>query len=273
MMKVELLQQYVQIAISRYSEFLPRAISFAMRHFSRNYRLSSSILILDDGERLKKDYFLNWAYHIGLQKERREESVSFDKILEHSYLPIRIKIIDEMGMLEQVRIALKMIVHQQVALTLDRPNLIARRYLLSLFRDYLLGYNDKELFLNASEQSFWEQLMGLISQKVIHNVVLCFDYESFEVCARGNFAGFESSYMTKDEAILRKSLSVLSCNLNDDWETIKNRYIELAREYHPDRVYGQDVAIVESYAEKFRGIQEAYEILRSRLEERKFLHH
>ena len=56
MMKVELLQQYVQISVSRYSEFLPRAISFAMRHFARSYRLSSSILILDDGERLKKDY-------------------------------------------------------------------------------------------------------------------------------------------------------------------------------------------------------------------------
>ncbi|RAX56979.1 molecular chaperone [Helicobacter monodelphidis] len=269
-MKVELLQQYVQINISRYSEFLPRAISFAMRHFSRSYRLSSSILILDDGERLKKDYFLNWAYHIGLQRESREESASFEEILAHSYLPIRIKIIDETGVLEQIKISLKVIKLGQVALILDHPNLLARRYLLSIFKNFLLSYNSKELFLNAESEDFWEVLLGLISQKIIHNVVLNFDYESFKACARGGFenSGFKEYYLTKDEITLRNSLKTLSCNLNDDWETIKNRYIELAREYHPDRVYGQDIAIVESYTEKFRDIQAAYENLKRQLEVR-----
>lgn len=263
MMKVELLQQYVQISISRYSEFLPRAISFAMRHFSRSYRLSSSILILDDGERLKKDYFLNWAYHIGLQKESLEKSISFEEILAHSYLPIRIKIIDETGMLEQIGVSLRVIKTYQVAISLDKPNRLARRYLLALFKDYLLSYNTKELFLDASSESFWKVLMGLISAKIIHNIVLNFDYESFKVCA-----GFESGdfeYLTKDEAILHQSLKTLSCGLNDDWQTIKNRYIDLARTYHPDRVYGQDDSIVESYAEKFRDIQAAYEVLKGRL--------
>ncbi len=263
MMKVELLQQYVQISVSRYSEFLPRAISFAMRHFSRSYRLSSSILILDDGERLKKDYFLNWAYHVGLQKESIEESASFEEILQHSYLPIRIKIVDETGMLEQIRVSLRVIKTHQVAILLDHPNRLARRYLLALFKDFLLGYNNKELFLDSSIDGFWEVLMGLISQKIIHNIVLNFDYETFKACA-----GFENSnleYLTKDEALLRKSLKTLSCGINDDWETIKNRYIDLARTYHPDRVYGQDEAIVESYAEKFRDIQAAYEVLKGRL--------
>ncbi len=267
-MKVELLQQYVQITISRYSEFLPRAISFAMRHFSKSYRLSSSILILDDGERLKKDYFLNWAYHIGLQKESQETSVSFEKILEHSYLPIRIKIIDEASVLEYIKVSLKMVEVGQVALVLTRQNLLARRYLLALFKDYLLGYNEKELFLNAESKNFWEKLMGLISQKIIYNIVLQFDYESFKACASSSFKTDFEHYLTKDEAILRDSLKTLSCELNDDWETIKNRYLALAREYHPDRVYGQNMAIVESYTEKFRDIQAAYEVVKCRLEER-----
>lgn len=71
-MKVELLEPYIQISIEKESRFLKRAIDFAYKHFSKAYRLSSSVLILDDGERYKKDYFLNWAYHVAMQEENKK---------------------------------------------------------------------------------------------------------------------------------------------------------------------------------------------------------
>lgn len=56
-MKVELLEPYIQVSIEKESQFLKRAVDFAYKHFSKAYRLSSSVLILDDGERYKKNYF------------------------------------------------------------------------------------------------------------------------------------------------------------------------------------------------------------------------
>lgn len=78
-MKVELLEPYIQISIEKESQFLKRAVDFAYKHFSKAYRLSSSVLILDDGERYKKDYFLNWAYHVAMQEDAK-------KIVQHSKL-------------------------------------------------------------------------------------------------------------------------------------------------------------------------------------------
>lgn len=43
-MKVELLEPYIQISIEKESQFLKRAVDFAYKHFSKAYRLSSSVL-------------------------------------------------------------------------------------------------------------------------------------------------------------------------------------------------------------------------------------
>ena len=263
-MKVELLEPYIQISIEKESQFVMRAINFAYKHFSKAYRLSNSVLILDDGHRYKKDYLLNWAYHVGMQSEGRKESEDFQTILEHSYLPLRIKIIEKTGILEYVCVSLQIVQssleNSQVCLKLSRPNRLVRRYLTSLFQDFLLSYTKQEVFLDSGSPYFWEKLIGAISQKVIHNVVLDFDYETFKT--HNTFECFEE-YLTKDEKLLKKSYKILGCSYNDDFESVKNRYIKLAKLYHPDNVYGQDKKIIDGYTEKFRIIKEAYENIKT----------
>ena len=51
----------------------------------------------------------------------------------------------------------------------------------------------------------------------------------------------------------------LECHYQDDFEQVKKNYLKLAKEYHPDNVFGQDEEIIESYSDRFRRIQEAYE--------------
>ncbi len=136
-MKVELLEPYIQVSIEKESQFLKRAVDFAYKHFSKAYRLSSSVLILDDGERYKKNYFLNWAYHVAMQDECKKQSEKFDTILDSSYLPIRIKMIENRAMLEYIVVSLQIIQsnisNSQVCLRLNRPNRLAKRYLTSFF--------------------------------------------------------------------------------------------------------------------------------------------
>ncbi len=263
-MKVELLEPYIQISIEKESQFLKRAISFAYKHFSKAYQLSSSVLILDDGERYKKDYFLNWAYHVAMQEEHKRDSINFQRILDKSYLPIRIKTIENCAMLEHIIVSLQIIqssyLNSQVCLRLSRPSRLARRYLCSKFQEFLLSYTRQEIFLESSSPYFWEKLIAMLSQKIIHNVVLDFDYETFK--KQNTFECFDT-YLTKEEKLLKRSYQVLGCGIKDDFESVKNRYIELVKIYHPDNVYGQDKKINDGYAEKFRLINEAYELIKS----------
>ena len=99
----------------------------------------------------------------------------------------------------------------------------------------------------------------MLSQRVIHNIVLDFEYETFRM---EHLLEFEE-YLTKEEKLLKRSYKVLGCSDGDNFECVKNRYIKLVKAYHPDNVYGQDKRIIEGYAEQFRLINEAYENIKS----------
>ena len=59
--------------------------------------------------------------------------------------------------------------------------------------------------------------------------------------------------------------AVLGCSPNDSVDTIKKRYRELTKIYHPDTISGKDVRpeVTQLMAAKFREIQEAYELIMS----------
>ena len=59
--------KFVQIELAQGSRLLKKVLEYANKHFSKRYHLSSSLLILDDGERFKKDYLINWTYHATMQ--------------------------------------------------------------------------------------------------------------------------------------------------------------------------------------------------------------
>ncbi|RDU57024.1 J domain-containing protein [Helicobacter sp. MIT 99-10781] len=276
-MNVSVNQKYLQIMVEDDNAFLHKAIAYAEKYFSKSYRLSRTVLILDDGERFKKDYLINWAYHVCLQEDSKcadsksEDSKSqesgempdLEYLLDFTYLPIRIKIVGKNSLVERVKIALRILNGKRVMLKMSKVNATARRYIANLFEEYYLGCDRDEVYLDSTKPYFWESIINLVSFKVVHNVILDFDYESFH--NRGGLGGLGESFLTAHERELRQSYMILESSPNDDFDTIKKRYLRLAKEYHPDNVFGQDSQVVESYNERFRSIQEAYEKIRTAL--------
>lgn len=66
-MHITYCDKFVQIELAQGSRLLQKVLEYANKHFSKRYQLSSSLLILDDGERFKKDYLINWTYHATMQ--------------------------------------------------------------------------------------------------------------------------------------------------------------------------------------------------------------
>ncbi len=243
--------KYVQIKLAQDSKILSKVLSYAEKHFSRNYRLSSSILILDDGEIVKKNYLINWCYYAtnnqDLDLQNNEE---LEYVLAHSYLPIRIKMVKSTDLLERIKVNIQMLGNTRIILTLSKRNRVAERYIRAIFGEHYIGISQNEIYLQSDGECFWETVMSFIGNRVIHNIVLSFEYSDFNAD--------EFSFLTAEEKALRQCYSILDSQFGDDFELVKKRYLKLAKEYHPDNFYGESENDILNNTARFHQITEAY---------------
>jgi len=177
-MNITYCERYVQIELCKDTRLLERVLDYVCKHFSKHYRLSSSMLILDDEQRFKKDYLINWVYHASLHNDKAE----LEDILDKSHLPIRIKIISPNDMLQKVRIRIHLSTLGQLILRLEEDSRVAKRYIKTLFRNKIAYETDEEVCINSAgySENMWSEMINLISSRVIHNVALEFVYEKFD---------------------------------------------------------------------------------------------
>lgn len=240
--------KYVQIKLIQDSNLLKKVLAYAEKHFSKNYRLSSSVLILDDGEVVKKNYLINWCFH-SLNHSEEDETILQDA-LAHSDLPIRIKIIKSKEILEKIRVKVQMLGTSRIILTLSKRNKVAERYIKSMFGSNYIGISQNEIYLQSNNEYFWEKVVTFLGNKVIHNVVLSFEYSDFN--------SDDFSFLTAEERKLRQCYATLDSQFGDDFEVVKKRYLKLAKEYHPDNFYGESEKEITTNTARFHQITEAY---------------
>lgn len=245
--------KYVQIKLAEDSKILPKVLLYAKKHFSRNYRLSSSVLILDDGEMIKKNYLINWCYHA--ENHYESDNTELEFALANSHLPIRIKMVKSTDLLERIRVKIQMIGTSRIILTLSKRNRVAERYIKAMFGTHYIGISQNEIYLQSNNEFFWESVMRFIGNRIIHNIVLSFEYNDFNAD--------EISFLTKQEKELRQCYAILDSQFGDDFELVKKRYLKLAREYHPDNFYGENEKEILNYTTKFHKITEAYKTIKS----------
>lgn len=242
--------KYVQIKLFQDSKILSKVLAYAEKHFSRNYRLSSSILILDDGEIIKKNYLINWCYHAMSYADVYADQQYLKEVLAHSHLPIRIKMVKSSDLLEKISVKIQMLGAYRIVLTLSKRNRVAERYIKAMFGEHYIGMSQNEIYLQSNNEYFWEKIMHFLGNKIIHNIVLTFEYSDFNAD--------DFSFLTAEERVLRQCYAILDSQFGDDFEVVKKRYLKLAKECHPDNFYGGDDSQILDYTTKFHEITEAY---------------
>ena len=286
-MNITYCDRYVQIERLKRTRLLDKVLEYAQKHFSKHYRLSSSLLILDDGERFKKDYLINWTYHATLQSEQEStkllpsptkpsqaqklesslesgaqadeqesEPSELELLLRHSHLPIRIKITSPNDMLKRVKVHIHLTSLDQVLLRLEEDDRVARRYIRTLFGSKIIYEVENEFCINAAgySESMWESVMSLISSRVIHNVALEFEYQKPEE---------SESFLTREEYLLRKCYSELDVGFDESLEAVKKQYVKLAKIFHPDNALDKDPQTQEYYQDRFKKISHAYKTIKN----------
>ena len=71
----------------------------------------------------------------------------------------------------------------------------------------------------------------------------------------------DSTIHREPDAGMQHYYDILGCSMDDDFETIRNAYRKLSREYHPDAIAGKGLGpdFVELATRKMQEINEAYE--------------
>jgi len=257
-MEMSLYERWIQVEVEKNSYFEKKAREFVDKHFTSVFNLSNSMLIFTgESEKYRRDYFLNWAYHISANRDIKKTSA--EKILSLVDMPIRLKVKDDRAVVDYVTVFTSFITPKKVSMVLSKQNRLAKRYLLSRFRENIISYDKTRLFLDSSAPGFWESMIESMQTKTIFNVCLNFEHEKFEYERFGN----APSYLTKQERVLRESYDTLKLSYDSDFSDIRERFLNLAKEYHPDNVYGLDNSIVDVYTTKFRKIQEAYDFIKN----------
>lgn len=257
-MEMSLYERWIQVEVEKNSYFEKKAREFVDKHFTSVFNLSNSMLIFTgEGEKYRRDYFLNWAYHISANRDIKK--ISAQKILSLIDMPIRLKVRDDRAVVDYVTVFTSFITAQKVSMVLSKQNRLAKRYLISKFRDNIISYDKTRLFLDSSAPGFWESMIESMQTKTIFNVCLNFEHEKFEYEKFSN----APSYLTKQERALRESYDTLKVSYDTNFEDVRERFLSLAKEYHPDNVYGLDSSIVDIYTKKFRKIQEAYDFIKN----------
>ncbi len=88
-----------------------------------------------------------------------------------------------------------------------------------------------------------------------------FTYNEEELIQLNSFSKYsKNSFFTDSSERLKEAyFGELNSKKTDSMESIRQKYLELIKIYHPDRVYGKDEETVKRYTIKFRRVQNAFE--------------
>lgn len=251
MIGISIHSRYVEIAVREECHLLGKILSFAKRHFSSVYKLSNTVLILDDSKLLKKEYFLNWVFHL----PENYSSCTLKTLFSFSYLPIRIKILGHNCAVYRFSVGVRILNPSEVLLKLERKDYKATRCILYLFGEFVKSRKELEIILDSSKKGFWDTLMELIEERIIGNMLLSFV-----------FTKQFSAFATKEEQKMEQNYWILNSKMGDDFSLVRKKYLQLVKKYHPDNVFLADHEKRQTYHQKFIQVRNAFDAIRASIQ-------
>lgn len=144
------------------------------------------------------------------------------------------------------------------------------RRVVEFLRTSLLGmkidvdYHEKVAKVKVKNKEEYALIRKVLAKKIKFNDFLQvkFAYNEEELIRLNSYAKtskkrFYADYFQDNSE--ENYLAELNSRRGDSFEAIRQRYLELIKIYHPDRVYGKDDETVRRYTAKFRRVQNAFE--------------
>jgi molecular chaperone DnaJ len=238
------------------------------RNFSKRIGTKNkTILFKQKDEEVQRRYFLKLIDKIYRKNsDLFDDKVSLDikKSLDKT---IKISHLKSNQLQQQLEIKIDIEDNYTAVFNMGSRNSTLISYLRNYFKDHLIKYRPKNctLTLYPHSNKTAKLLEKLLNQKEIIGCYVDFIYDI------DDFLAYKKTLLKKVKkreklnalyALLEEFYEVLNCQVDDSFDTIRKKYLQLVKQYHPDTMQQKNPSLASLYCDKFQTIQHAYEMIR-----------
>lgn len=249
-----------------------RAVYYRLQHIVDEHfphrvgRKDKIILFPKQEEFHQRRYFLKLIAK--LYKKTNPDEATLKELYDSHSKTIKLSLLQQGMVIPRMNINVYFENNHAIIFELANNDRLLVSYLKNYFKDHLIQYRmrNKTLTLFPNSDLTCNRLEKLLQTQKHMAWYIHFDYDA------KTFKNFEKALKVRFErkrrfnalhGILEEYFKALNCNVNDSFETVRRHYLELVKEYHPDRLQGQSQDLIAHYREKFDKIQVAYEMVRT----------
>ena len=205
--------------------------------------------------------------------------------LRYRFKPIKIEFKQVLVIRSDVDIYLDAISHKEVRILLKDANPWIITYFISQFDKFITESDERNLFLNASEDRSKSRLDRVLKKKTLLFFNIKYTYSKgfltilfneytknrknrYSKYSYNRQNSFNSANYNENSQLLYH-YGTLELQYGSTMEAVKVNYRKLAKMYHPDRVHHKNQTIVNLYTKKFQEIQASYQYLKAQLSDKK----
>lgn len=124
-----------------------------------------------------------------------------------------------------------------------------------------VDYHQKVAKVKVDSKEEYATLRRLLAKKVKFGDFLQvrFTYNEEELVRLNSYSRASKKRFNAYDSYEYECYALLNSRYGDSFDVIRQRYLELIKIYHPDRVFGKDEDTVKRYTAKFRQIKNAFE--------------
>lgn len=245
------------------------------KNFSKKIgRKNKTIVFKQENENVQRRYFLKLISKMYLKANINADGEIVKKIQDSLNKSIKITHLKSNQLQQQIKINIKIEDNYAIVFDLGSKNSILVSYLKNYFKDHLVKYKlrNNTVTVYPHSEITSKLLDKLINQKEIIGCYVDFLYNIDQLISYKNTLMKKLDRKMKFNALftlLEEYYEVLDCKADDSFKTIRQNYLKLVKQYHPDAVSHKSPTLASHYSDKFQTIQHAYEMIKIHFEHEK----
>ncbi len=239
------------------------------KNFTKKIGKKDKIIIFKkNDENVQRRYFLKLVSKIYKRKKKNSKKEELEKIKNSTNKSIKLTLLKSNQILQNIDINMQIEDNYVVVFKFDIYYSILVTYIKNYFKDHLVSYRTKTktMTIYPNGEKTILLLEQLLKKKELLGNYITFHYDAHEYYEYKKTLKKKKNIKRRLYALfslLEEYYLVLGCSANDSFEEVRQKYLKLVRQYHPDMLDLRDSTLVAQYTKKFQDIQYAYNIIKS----------
>jgi len=267
-MQISYSNEMIAISIQEDSKTFYFLQNIVDRNFSKKIGRKEKIIIFrQKEEKIQRRYLLKLISKIYKRKNIHSKKDEIEKIKRSYDKNIRLSLLKANQITQHINIKVKIEDNYVVLFQFGTNYSILVSYLKNYFKDHLISYRSKTRLMTIYPNSHKtiELLEHLFLQKELLGSFINFDFDLNEFNEYKLILNKKRARKNRYFALfslLEDYYNILGCKKEDTFKTVRERYLKLVKQYHPDRQNSTNRALISHYNKKFQEIQYAYEMIK-----------